>query len=159
MLSVTKHRFSNHALCARIFVKMLNFCCCMAHLSSSILDDPYTFHCDNCFLLKEIRTCLGLFEWPIVHVEFVEFWTLNLLLVRSYLAEIIIVKCLIQGCKNMIRMRVESRLCGQPCCQLNLNHTVSNHLNVKHPLWVKRGLKAKSIGVFVSLKVRWILLH
>ena len=46
---------------------------------------------------------------------FSNYCPLNLLLVRSHHAKIIIVKRLIQGCYNVARVRVELRSCDQGC--------------------------------------------
>ena len=53
-------------------------------------------------------------HWSNVPVDFFEFLS-NLLLVWSHQAEIIFVKRLIQGRKNVTRVRVESRSCDQGC--------------------------------------------
>ena len=79
------------------------------YLSSSfhrIASDVYTFQCANDFLLGVIRTCLKVSIDP-MFLWISNFCSLNLLLVRSYQAEIMIVKRLIQGRKNVTRMRVD----------------------------------------------------
>ena len=92
-------------------------CCCSAFLSScnrtasnaNLLDDPHTFHYQDYFVIGGIRTCLGVSD------DLMFLWIssnscpLNLLLVRSHQAEIIIVKRLIQGRNNATRVRVEPR--------------------------------------------------
>ena len=72
-----------------------------------LLDDVHTFQCDNYFVLGGIRTCLGVSSDPMFLWIFSNSYPLNLVLVRSQQAEIIIVKCLIQGRNNMTRMRVK----------------------------------------------------
>ena len=64
---------------------------------SQLLDDQRTFHCNDYFVVGEIRTCLGVSRDPIFQWTFLNFCPLNLLLDRSHQAEIIIVKSLIQG--------------------------------------------------------------
>ena len=61
------------------------------------------------FVIGGIRTCIGvssdlMFRWISLNS-----CSLNLLLVRSHQAEIIIIKCLIQGRNNVTRVRVELR--------------------------------------------------
>ena len=92
-------------------------CCYSAHLSScyrtasdaNLFDDPHTFHYNDYFVIGGIRTCLGVSDDPMFLWIFTNSCPLNLLLVRSHQAEIIIVKRLIQGRNNVTRVRVESR--------------------------------------------------
>ena len=74
-----------------------------------ISDVPRTFHCIVYFVVGGIHTCLGVFSDPMFLWISWNSCPLNLLLVRSYLAEIIIAKRLIQGRSNVIRVRVEPR--------------------------------------------------
>ena len=84
------------------------FCCCSAYLSSchrtasdaNLLDDPRTFHYNDYFVIGGIRTCLGVSDDPMFLWISSNSCPLNLLLVRSHQAEIIIVKRLIQGRKQ-----------------------------------------------------------
>ena len=99
------------------FCNCLNCCCCSAYFSSchrtasdaNLLDDPHTFHYNDYFVIGGIRTCLEvsndrMFLWISSNS-----CPLNLLLVRSHHAEIIIVKRLIEGRNNVTRVRVEPR--------------------------------------------------
>ena len=80
-------------------------CCCSAYLSSchrtasdaKLLDDPHTFHFQDYFVIGGIRTSLGVSDDPMFLWISSNSCPLNLLLVRSHQAEIIIVKRLIQG--------------------------------------------------------------
>ena len=54
-----------------------------------------------------IRNHLGVDHFPSFPVDVLTSSHVNLLLVQSHQAEIIIVKCLIHGCNNVTRMRVE----------------------------------------------------
>ena len=93
------------------------FCCCSAYLSSchrtasgaNLLDDSHTFHYQDYFVIGGIRTCLGVSDDPMFLWISSNFCQLNLLLVRSHQAEIIIVKHLIQGRNDVTRVRVEPR--------------------------------------------------
>ena len=95
--------------------------CCSAYLSScyrtasdaNLLDDPYTFHCVDYFVIGEIRTCLKVSDHPMFLWISSNSCPLNLLLVRSHQAEIIIVKRLIQGRNSVTRVRVEPRSIDQ----------------------------------------------
>ena len=92
-------------------------CCCSVYLSSchrtasdaNLLDDSHTFHYQDYFVIGGIRTCLEVF------IDQMFLWIsssscpLNLLLVRSHQAEVIIVKRFIQGRNNVTRVRVEPR--------------------------------------------------
>ena len=60
-------------------------------------------------MIGGIRTCLGVSDDPMLLWISSNFCPLNLLLVRSHQAEIIIVKRLIQGRNNVTRVRVEPR--------------------------------------------------
>ena len=72
---------------------------------ANLSDDPHTFHYNYYFVFGGIRICL---EVSNVLVIFSNSCPLNLLLVRSHQAEIIIiVKRLIQGRNNVNRKRVE----------------------------------------------------
>ena len=92
-------------------------CCCSAYLSSchrtasdaKLLDDPHAFHHQDYFVIGGIRTCLGVSDDPMFLWISSNSYPLNLLLVRSHQAEIIIVKRLIQGRNNVTRVRVEPR--------------------------------------------------
>ena len=92
-------------------------CCCSAYLSSchrtasdaKLLDDPHTFHCQDYFVIGGIRTCLAVSVDPMFLWISSNSCPLNLLLVRSHQAEIIIVKRLIQGRNNVTSVRVEPR--------------------------------------------------
>ena len=92
-------------------------CCCGAYLSSchrtasdaNLLDDPHTFHYQDYFVIGGIRTCLGVSDDPMFLWISSNSCPLNLLLVRSHQAEIIIVKCLIQARNSVTRVRVEPR--------------------------------------------------
>ena len=96
-------------------------CCCSAYLSSchrtasdaNLLDDPRIFHYNDYSVIGGIRTCLGVSDDPIFLWIFSNSCSLNLLLVRSHQAEIIIVKRLIQGRNNVTRVRIEPRPFGQ----------------------------------------------
>ena len=90
-------------------------CCCSVYLSScqrtasdaNLLDGPHTFHYNDYFVLGGIRTCLGVSDDPMFLWISSNSCPLNLLLVRSHQAEIIVVKRLIQGCNNVTRVGVE----------------------------------------------------
>ena len=73
------------------------------------MDDPHTFHFNDYFVIKGIRTCLGDSDGPMFLWISSNLRPPNLLLVQSHQAEIIIVKCLIQGRNNVTRVRVEPR--------------------------------------------------
>ena len=96
----------------------LPYCsCCSAYLSSchrtesdaNLLDNPHTFYCIDFFVVEGIRTCLGVFGDPILQWISSNSCPLNLLLVRSHQAEIIIVKRFIQGRNSVTRVQVETR--------------------------------------------------
>ena len=101
----------------RIRSKRLGCCCCGAYLSSchrtasdsNLLDDPHTFHYQDYFVIGRIRTCLRVSDDPMFLWISSNSCPLNLLLVRSHQAEIIIVKSLIQGRNSVTRVRVEPR--------------------------------------------------
>ena len=61
-------------------------------------------------MIGGIRTCLGVSSDPMFLWVSSNFCPLNLLLVRSHQAEIIIVKRLIQGRNNVNRVRERERL-------------------------------------------------
>ena len=92
-------------------------CCCSAYLSSchrtasdaNLLYDPHTFHYKDYFAIGGIRTCLGVSDDPMFLWISSNSCPLNLLLVRSHQAEIIIVKRVIQERNNVTRVRVEPR--------------------------------------------------
>ena len=100
-------------------------CCCSAYLSSchrtssdaNLLDDPHPFHYNNYFVIGGIRTCLGVSDDPMFLWLSSNSCPLNLLLVRSHVAELIIVKRLIQGRNNETRVRVEPRSFDQGRCK------------------------------------------
>ena len=91
--------------------------CCSAYLSSchrtasdaNLLDGPHTFHYNDYFVIGGIRTCLEVSDDPMFLWISSNSFPLNLLLVRSHQAEIIIVKHLIQGRNYVTRVRVEPR--------------------------------------------------
>ena len=89
---------------------------CVRH---SIWDDLRTFHCNDYFMVGGILTCLGVSSNPMFLWISSNSCPLNLLLVQSHQAEIIIVKCLMQGRNNGIRVQVEPRSCDQDRCQNN----------------------------------------
>ena len=60
-------------------------------------------------MIGGIRTCLGVSDDPIFFWIASNSCPLNLLLVRSHQAEIIIVKRLIQGRNNVTRVRIQPR--------------------------------------------------
>ena len=64
-------------------------------------------------MIGGIRTCLGVSDDPMFLRISSSSCSLNLLLVRSHQAEIIIVKRLIHGRNNVTRVRIEPRSCGQ----------------------------------------------
>ena len=68
-------------------------------------------------MIGGIRTCLGVSDDPMFLWIFLNSCPLNLLLVRSHQAEIIIVKHLIQGRNNVTRVRVELRSFDQGRCK------------------------------------------
>ena len=70
------------------------------------LDDPHTFHCGNLLVFEEIPICLGVFHDPMFLWIYSNSCQLNLLLVRSHQAEIIIAKRLAQGRNSVTRVRV-----------------------------------------------------
>ena len=92
-------------------------CCCRAYSSSchrtasdaNLLDDPHTFHYQDYFVIGGIHTCLGVSDDPMFLWISSNSCPLNLLLVRSHQAEIIIVKRLIQGRNNVTRVQVKPR--------------------------------------------------
>ena len=107
-------------------------CCCSTYLFSchrtasdaNLLDDPHTFHYHDYFVIGRIRTCLGVSDDPMFLWISSNSCPLNLLLVRSHQAEIIIVNRLIQGRNNVNRMRVEPRSFDQGRCK----NDASTHL-------------------------------
>ena len=100
----------------KIFLQSSCFCC-RSYLSSchrtasdaNLSDDPHTFHYQDYFVIAEISNCLGAFDDPMFLWISLNSCPLNLLLVRSHQAEIIIVKRLIQGRNNVTRVRLEPR--------------------------------------------------
>ena len=62
---------------------------------------------DGALYFRRIRTRLGVDHFPSFPVDVLTSSHVNLLLVRSHQAEIIIVKHLIQGRNNVTRVRVE----------------------------------------------------
>ena len=77
----------------------------------TLLDDPHTFHCIDYFLLGRIRTSLGVSIDPMFFRVSSKSCLLNLLLVRSHQAQLIVVKRLIQGRNNVTRMGIEPTSC------------------------------------------------
>ena len=73
------------------------------------------FYYQDYFVIAGIRTCLEVSDDPMFLWISSNSCPLNLLLVRSHQAEIIIVKRLIQGHNNVTRMRVEPRSFDQGC--------------------------------------------
>ena len=71
------------------------------------------FHYKDYFVIGEIRTCFGVFHYPMLPWISSNSCPLNLLLVRSHQPEIIIVKGLIQG-----------RNYKWPGCWLNPDHSI-----------------------------------
>ena len=116
LLLVVRHIMVNPAL-SNALRSCCCCCCCSAYLSSchrkasdaNLLDDPHTFHYQDYFVIGGIRTCLGVSDDPMFLWISSNSCPLNLLLVRSHQAEIIIVKRLIQGRNNVTRVRVEPR--------------------------------------------------
>ena len=100
-----------------VMIKKKGCCCCSAYLSfchriasdANLLDDPHTFRCSDYFVIGGIRTCLGVSDDPMFLWISSNSCPLNLLLVRSHQAEIIIAKHLIQGRNSVTRVRVEPR--------------------------------------------------
>ena len=84
-------------------------------LTYLLLDDPHTFHCNDYYVIGGICTCLGVFDNPMFLRISSNFCPLNLLLVRSRQAEVVIVKRLIQGRNNVTRVWVEPRPFYQGC--------------------------------------------
>ena len=83
-------------------------------IGKRLTDDPHNFYYSNCFVIGEIGTCLEVFRNLMFLWIFPNFCLLNLLLVRSYQADITIVKRLVQGRINMTRYRRgKPRLCDQ----------------------------------------------
>ena len=68
-------------------------------------------------MIGGIHTCLGVSDDPMFLWISSNSYPLNLLLVRSHQAGIIIVKRLIQGRKNVTRVRVEPRSFDQGRCK------------------------------------------
>ena len=99
--------------------------CFSAYLSScyrtasdaNLLDDPHTFHCIDCFVIGRICTCLEVSNNPMLQLISLNSCPLNLLLLRSHQAEIIIVKRLTQGRNSVTRVRVEPRLFDHGRCR------------------------------------------
>ena len=67
-----------------------------------ILDNQRTFHCNDYFVVGRICTCSGVSSDLMFLSISLNSCLLNLLLVRSHQAEIIIKKCPIKGCNNVI---------------------------------------------------------
>ena len=90
-------------------------CYCSAYLSScqrtasdsNLLDDPHTFHYNDYFAIGGIHTGVGVSDDPMFLWISSNSFPMNLLLVRSHQAEIMIVIRLIQGRNNVTRVRVE----------------------------------------------------
>ena len=119
------HKSAGFITLAFLFTHKNNCQGCSAYLSSchrtasdaNLLDDPRTFHCIDCFVIGGIRICIGVSDDPTFLWIFSNFCPLNLLFVRTYQAEIIIVKRLIQKRNSMTRVRVEPRSFDQGCCK------------------------------------------
>ena len=80
-----------------------------------LLNDPRTFYCIDYFVIGGIRTCLGVSKNSMLRWFSSNFCPLNLLLVRSHQAEVIIVKPLIQERNNVTRVLIEPRSLDQHC--------------------------------------------
>ena len=123
---------------------VLECCCCSAYLSScyrtasdaNLLDDPHTFHYNDYFVIGGIRSCLGVSNDPMFLWNSSNSCPLNLLLVRSHPADIIIAKRLIQGHNSMTRVQVEPR----PFDQSRHKNDAFTH-SATLPTKVKMGLK------------------
>ena len=85
---------------------------CSCHRTASeanLLDYLHTFHCSDCFVIEGICYCSGVSDDPMFLWISSNSYPLNLLLVRSHQAQIIIAKLLIQGRNSVTRVRVELR--------------------------------------------------
>ena len=121
-------------------------CCCGAYLSSchrtasdaNLLDDPHTFHYQDYFVIGRIRTCLGVSDDPMFLWISSNSCPLNLLLVRSHQAEIIIVKRLIQGRNSVTRVRVEPRSFDQGRRKNDaFTYSATLPTMVQHMVWIQ----------------------
>ena len=99
-------------------------CCCFAQLSSCHrrASDANYWMISTFFLAittSGLEEPTPAEEFPMIQCScgFLRTCPLNLLLVRSYHAEIIIVKRHIQGCNNVTRVRFEPRSCDQGYCK------------------------------------------
>ena len=109
-------------------------CCHQTASDANLLDDPHTFHCIDFFaenyinvvnvvvfcdyfVIGGIRTWLEVSDDPTFLRTFSNSWPLNLLLVRSHQAEIIIVNRFIQARNSVTRVRVEPRSFDQGRCK------------------------------------------
>ena len=108
---------TNYFCAVAVYICCCSCCSAYRYLSSShrtasdakLVNDPRTFHFNDYFVIGGIRTCLGVSDDPMFLWISSNSCPLNLLLVRSHQAEIIIVKRLIQGRNNVTRVRVEPR--------------------------------------------------
>ena len=95
------------------FYHLLYYCslssCHVKASKANLLDNPHSFHCNDYFIFGGIHTCLGVFDDPMFLWISLNSCPLNLLLVRSHKAEIIIIKSVIQRRNNVTRMWVEPR--------------------------------------------------
>ena len=97
------------------------------------------------------------FQWSKVPVNFVEFLSLNLLLVRSHQAEIIIVKRLIQGRNNVTRVGVEPRSCDQSR-RKNDAFTLSATLSTNRSALTGSSLRYRVLIIVIMLLFIYLLL-
>ena len=96
-------------------------CCFSAYLSSSYRTASGAnywmiralLYCNDYFVLGGILTCLGVSSDPMFLWISSNSFLLNLQLVQSRQAEIILVKHFIQGCNNVTRVQVEPRSFNQ----------------------------------------------
>ena len=78
--------------------------------NTKLLDNSRTFHYIDYFLIGGICTCLGVSTDPMFLQISSNSCPWDLLLVGFHPAEIVIVKCLIQGRNSVTRVRVKPRL-------------------------------------------------
>ena len=109
MMSLKKVIFRNYGSDVTMFFCC---CCCSAYLSSchrpasdtNLLDDQHTSYCIDYFVLGGIRTCVVVSNDPMIPWISSNSCPLNLLLIQSHQAEIII-----QGRNSVTRVRVEPK--------------------------------------------------
>ena len=102
-------------------------CCFSAYLSSSYRTASGTnywtiralLYCNDYFVLGEIHACLGVSSDPMFLWISLNSCLLNLQLVQSHQAEIILVKHFIQERNNVTRVLVERRSFNQSCHKNN----------------------------------------